>query len=345
MGEDPSEGGYVYAEPGMYYDVECFDVSGMHPASMVALNKMSDKTIIFDNIRKARLAIKKGDYDLAISLIPSLAKFIKEPVDAKKIKAISGALKLILNSTYGIGAATFPNPLRDPTDADNIVAKRGALFMITLKHAVQEQGYQVIHCKTDSIKVVKPDDYIRNFIFDFGKKYGYEFAIEHRFRKICLVNRAVYIAENYEPNDDGQIWEATGAQFQHPYVFKTLFSKEPLVFKDYCETRSVTTNMYLDMNENLPEDEHDYNFIGKCGLFCPILPGHGGGILYRKKEEKYNAVGGTSGYRWLEAEIVKANKFYDYIDKSYFDALCDAAIADISEFGDFNWFVNDTDLT
>ena len=343
MGEDPSEGGYVYAEPGMYSNVECFDVSGMHPASMVALNKFADNTTVFEKIRQARLAIKHQKYDEAIDLFPQLAKHLNEPVDPRKAKAINGALKLILNSTYGIGAATFPNPLKDPMDVDNIVAKRGSLFMITLKHAVQDKGYQVIHCKTDSIKVVNPDDEIRDYIFNFGKLYGYEFEIEHRYRKICLVNKAVYIAQNYEPNDDGQIWEATGAQFQHSYVYKTLFSREPLEFKDYCEIKTVTSNMYLDMNEDLPENEHDYNFIGKCGLFCPITPGYGGGLLYRKKDDKYYAVGGTTGYRWLEAEMVKTNQLYDYIDISYFEKLCNEAIEEISKYGSFEWFVDEVD--
>ena len=38
-----------------------------------------------------------------------------------------------------------------------------------------------------------------------------------------------------------------------PYVFKKLFSKEPIVFEDTCETMSVTSSLYLDMNETLPD--------------------------------------------------------------------------------------------
>ena len=32
MGEDPSEGGYVYSEPGVYQNVGVFDVASMHPS-------------------------------------------------------------------------------------------------------------------------------------------------------------------------------------------------------------------------------------------------------------------------------------------------------------------------
>ena len=84
---------------------------------------------------------------------------------------------------------------------------------------------------------------------------------------MCLVNNAVYIAKyateekcqqayGYVPGDirkhPGE-WTATGTQFQIPYVFKKLFSKEEILFEDMCETKSVTSALYLDTNETLPE--------------------------------------------------------------------------------------------
>ena len=67
--------------------------------------------------------------------------------------------------------------------------------------------------------------------------------------------------------------------------FKKLFSRENIEFEDMCEAMSVSTALYLDKNENLPDGEHDYNFIGKVGQFCPIKPGHGGGVLYRAQKD------------------------------------------------------------
>ena len=100
---------------------------------------------------------------------------------------------------------------------------------------------------------------------DFGKKYGYEFEHEATYEKMCLVNDAVYIAKyataevtdklyGYIPGDNaehGGEWTATGTQFQVPYVFKKLFSKEEILFEDMCETKSVTSSLYLDFNESL----------------------------------------------------------------------------------------------
>jgi DNA polymerase elongation subunit (family B) len=34
----PGEGGYVYAEPGMYENVALLDIASMHPTSLIELN-------------------------------------------------------------------------------------------------------------------------------------------------------------------------------------------------------------------------------------------------------------------------------------------------------------------
>lgn len=333
MGEDPSEGGYVYSVPGMYFNVKTYDVAGMHPASLIALNKFGNKTKIFKELRDMRLLIKHGKLDEASKLLDGrFAEYLK---DAESASNLAKALKLILNSTYGIVAASFENPLRDSRDIDNIIAKRGALFMITLKNEVIKRGYKVIHCKTDSIKVVDPDDEIEKFIFEFGEKYGYQFEIESVFDKICLVNRAVYIA--YEHSHG---WEATGTQFAVPYVFKTLFSKEKILPSDYQEVKSVTSGaMYLDMNEGKENDIHDYHFIGRVGSFVPVKPGLGGGLLMREKDGKYSAVVGTKGYRWLEYSTIANTNSFDMIDISYYNKLVDDARETINAYGDVNVFV------
>ena len=66
---------------------------------------------------------------------------------------LAQALKIVINSIYGLTKATYNNEFKDPRNVDNIVAKRGALFMINLKHEVQKRGYTVAHIKTDSIKI------------------------------------------------------------------------------------------------------------------------------------------------------------------------------------------------
>ena len=168
--------------------------------------------------------------------------------------------------------------------------------------------------------------------------------------RMCLVNESTYIAKYDDQGLRGKKgkhageWTATGKQFQVPYIFKSLFSHEPIELEDLCETRSVSTAMHLDMNEGMGEDEHNYIFVGRVGQFCPMVEGAGGGILVREKKDGsgYDAVNGTKGYRWLESEIVRANDLMDKIDRSYYKRLADEAVETIEKFGSFERFVNET---
>ena len=333
-GDDLGKGGYVYAEPGMYGNVALLDVASMHPNSAINLNAFGEYTQNFKDILDTRIAIKRGNFEEAKHLFGGrLAKYLD---DESSAAALAQALKIAINSVYGLTSANFDNPFRDVRNKNNIVALRGALFMRTLQDEIQKRGFKVAHIKTDSIKIPDATPEIIEFTMEFAKQYGYEFEHEATYDRMCLVNDAVYIAKY----PDGK-WTATGTQFQVPYVFKKLFSKEELIFDDMCETKSVTSTLYLDMNESLPEGEHNYQFIGKVGRFCPIKEGCGGGILYREKDGKYYAATGSKGYRWLESEMVEKLGKEDDIDHKHFIEMVDTAIDAINKYGDFEWFISD----
>lgn len=260
-GHDLSLGGYVYSEPGMYGNVALLDVASLHPHSIIALNLFGQYTKRYEDLVNARVYIKHKDYKSASLLFDGkLSKYLDDP---SKAKSLSGALKIAINSVYGLTSARFSNPFKDPRNENNIVALRGALFMRTLADEVISRGYKVAHIKTDSIKIPDADLEIINFCKEFAKKYGYEFEHEATYERMCLVNDAVYIAKymdaniceekyGYIPADcltEGGKWTATGTQFQVPYVFKRCFSKEPIIFDDMCEVKEVKTSIYLDYNE------------------------------------------------------------------------------------------------
>lgn len=356
-------GGYVYYEEGIYTDVALLDVQSLHPHSIISMNKFGKYTQRYEEILKARIAIKNHDYETAGKMLGgAFKKYLTSDEEADKL---ASAAKLILNSTYGFCSATFENPFLDSRDTNNTVALKGALFMKTLQDEVQKRGFTVAHIKTDSIKVPNATREIVQFIKDFAKPYGYDFDFEGIYDRMCLINGSTYIAKyasvercmdlhGIVPKENkkhpGQ-WTATAKQFQVPYVFKTLFSKEPIVFKDLCEVKEVKSAIHIDMNEDLPDGEHDYHFVGRVGNFCPIKPNCGGGVLVRESkgkdgELKFDSVTGTlkpdkTPYRWLEAEAVKALGKEDDIDKSYYRKLVDDAIEAISEYGDFERFVAD----
>lgn len=352
-GIDLGFGGYVYAEKGMYTDVALLDIASMHPHSMKAMNIFGKYTDRFYDLVNIRVLIKHKEYEKVKTMLDGkLAKYLGDEGDAK---GLAQALKIAINSIYGLTSANFPNAFRDPRNENNIVALRGALFMKTLQDEVQRRGFTVVHIKTDSIKIANATSEIIDFCMNFAKRYGYTFEHEATYEKICLVNDAVYIAKYKDGEHDfvlstGEVirtaWTATGKEFQVPYVFKTCFSKSPINFRDLCEIKEVHSAIHIDMDENLGENDHDYRFVGRVGLFCPIKPGCGGGRLVREQKKPDGTIGldsvtGTKGYRWLESETVYELNKQDDIDRSYYDLLVNEAIDDISQYGDYEWFVND----
>ena len=85
---------------------------------------------------------------------------------------------------------------------------------------------------------------------------------------------------------------------------------------------------------------HNYVFVGKVGLFAPVISGKGGGLLMREKEGKYYAAEGSTGYRWMEAESIHEH-MEEIVDISYFTKLSTEAIEAIERYGaDFSDFVD-----
>ena len=384
--EEAGEGGYVYSEPGMYRNVALLDIASMHPSSIIAETLFGPEyTKRFEEIKEARVAIKHKEFERAGKMLDGkLAKYL---TDEQTADDLAGALKIAINSVYGLTSASFDNPFHDPRNKDNIVAKRGALFMINLKHEVMKRGFTVAHIKTDSIKIPNATPEIIKFVQDYGKLYGYNFEHEATYDRMCLVNDAVYIAKyaTVEPCAElyGQAyvdsakdvlkdckkhpgeWTATGTQFQVPYVFKKLFSREDILFEDLCETKSVTTSIYIDRSPEeaaiyinnpdivsegaediLLDNGHSLHYVGKVGLFCPVKEKSGGGSLVRQCTDKdgntkYNSVTGSKGYLWMESEMVQNLGKKDSIDQSYYGKMVDEAIRTISQYGDFEWFASD----
>ena len=334
-GSEIGEGGRVYSNPGIYHNVVTFDVASMHPSSIIAMNLFGKYTKKFADIVQMRIYIKHGDLESAKKMFDGkLAKYLEDPEMAG---ALSQALKIVINSVYGLTKATFNNPFRDAKNIDNIVAKRGALFMENLIHEVERRGFVVVHVKTDSIKVENPTPELAQFINDYGKLYGYNFEIEAEYERICLVNKAVYIAKYKKPKKDKKTgqdiwWTATGKQFAVPYVYKKLFSGEDIEFNDCCETFNVKTTLYLG-------NDDDKQFVGRIGRFTPVL--HNGKELYRKDGDKYSFPAGAKGYKWLESEralqLIQAGD--EEIDLSYYEKLVNDAKATIDNFGSYEAFV------
>jgi len=380
------EGGLVLAKTGMHYNVKAADIQSAHPHSAIIEGLYGQYTAVLSDLVETRVDIKHKDFESAKKRFNGALKDILG--DPSEAKDISNALKTVINSLYGESKSQFDNRFRDPRNYDNIIAKRVALFMVDLYNMVIDKGYKAIHIKTDSIKVEEADDYIIGEIKRMGEAYGYSLDIESHYERMCLINKAEYIAYGADDDPDSpNAWYPKGDTFKTPYIFKTLFTHEPITFKDLGETKSVTgASMYLDMNEGYPDvtlaerelekrianqkiidlnltkkpvklnpdfadlsDEdlkkyisegHNYQFAGRVDRFSPILAGKGGGILLSYRNDKYSAVNGTKGYRWLESETIRGTSKEHDIDMSYFETLANDAKAQIEKFGSFEEFVS-----
>lgn len=258
-------GGYIISNPGIYGNVALLDVVSLHPHSIIAMNCFGEYTQHFKDLLDARVAIKNGEFDKARHMLGGkLAPFLSDESQAGDLEQ---ALKIAINSVYGLTSASFDNPFKDPRNENNIVALRGALMMRTLQDEVEKRGYTIVAIKTDSIKIADADKEIIDFCMEFAKKYSYKFEFESYYDRICQINDADYVARykspeyceehfGFIPKDNRKHpgdWTVTGKQFAIPYVFKTLFTKQAIEFDDMCETFQVKSALYLDMNEKLPD--------------------------------------------------------------------------------------------
>lgn len=327
LGEDPSEGGYVYSEPGVYEDVVLLDIVSMHPTSAINLNIFGPYTKNFAELKQARVYVKHRDFEKAGEMLGGVLKpYLKE----ETADALAYALKIVINIIYGMTSAKFPNAFKDPKNIDNIVAKRGALFMIKLKQDLQAMGAKVCHVKTDSIKLVKPTKEQLDYVYSMADEFKYEFEHEATYSRMALVNKSVYIAQYGWADKESKIgkWEAIGAQFAMPYVYKTLFTGEELEDKDFFITKQVKSALYLGDN-----------FIGKVANIYASKTGYN---CTRFNGEKHDAVTGTKGYLWKLASEFSGTSD---IDMKYYNDLDSDAITAIQKVGDIHTMFSEETLT
>ena len=325
-GEEVGEGGWVYAEPGYYTNVALLDVASMHPHSLIALKCFGEKyTARFQDIVKGRMAVKHHDVEAAKRYLGEDAGALIGQNDA----ALAFALKIAINSVYGLTAAKFPtraNGMNPANNPDNIVAKRGALFMVDLKNFIQEKGFTVAHIKTDSVKIPNATPELIAEVTEFGRQYGYTFEHEATYEKMVLVNDAVYVAH------DEKGWHATGAQFQHPFVFKSLFGSdvEPhYTMADYTETRQVHKGaLYLNYGT---EENPQRAFVGRIGSFVPMKDCAPGGILEVLRDGKYYSAPSSKGYRWMLEEDAQCYGT-DRVDDTFALAKAAEAVRTIEKY-------------
>ena len=115
-------------KPLVASNIKLADVGSMYPSLIKMLRALGDATDMYDSIRLERLAIKHSD-----------------PVRA-------GALKLILNSVYGLFKSQYStlfNPMASAT-----VCIYGQIALFKLCGMLHDAGYKIINANTDGVAFV-----------------------------------------------------------------------------------------------------------------------------------------------------------------------------------------------
>jgi len=112
-------------KPGRYRNIKLADVGSMYPSIIVKLGALGTATEKYNGIRKERLKIKHTD----------------------KVRA--NALKLILNSTYGLFKNQY-SKLFNPY-ASAVVCMYGQMVLFRLCGMLDAAGYHLININTDGV--------------------------------------------------------------------------------------------------------------------------------------------------------------------------------------------------
>ena len=119
-------------KPLVASNIKLADVGSMYPSLIKMLRALGDATDMYDSIRLERLAIKHSD-----------------PVRA-------GALKLVLNSVYGLFKSKYSalfNPMASAT-----VCIYGQIALFKLCGMLHDAGYKIINANTDGVAFVDDPD-------------------------------------------------------------------------------------------------------------------------------------------------------------------------------------------
>jgi DNA polymerase-2 len=167
-----SPGGYVMDSiPGLYKNVLVLDFKSLYPSIIRSFN--IDPMGLIEGLQSPETSIKGFDgayFSRDKHFLPDIINELWLERDiAKKDKnaALSQAIKIIMNSFYGVLGSTGCR-FFDPRLSGSIT-KRSHELLITTKMWLEDDGYQVIYGDTDSIFVSVDDDFCHQQCQKLGK--------------------------------------------------------------------------------------------------------------------------------------------------------------------------------
>ncbi len=192
----PFEGGMTFSKLGLFKRVFRADVSSLYPSVCIQWN-------IHDPLK-----------DPQNHFIQLLSEWTKERLQFKALfeesgdenaQAMSGALKILINSAFGAMATRGLN-FNSQEKAEEIT-KRGREILAHAIAYARTQGFEEIYGDTDSLALIRKDqDMTKEEGMEFLKKLNEEFPSQIRFHEDGFFDRYLIIStKNYATRCDDKI--------------------------------------------------------------------------------------------------------------------------------------------
>ena len=199
--EAPIKGGYVMeSKPGIYENIIILDFKSLYPSIIRTFNI---DPLSFLGKKKTKNSIKTSNnvyFKNEKGILPEIIReLMEEREKVKKDELTSYAIKILLNSFFGVTANPFFRFFN--TDLSNAITHSGQELIKLTAKKIKEQGYEVIYQDTDSIFInsklkdsKKAEDLgislakkINKFFNTYiQKKYNRESCLELEFEKVFL---------------------------------------------------------------------------------------------------------------------------------------------------------------
>lgn len=304
-----NRGGENKTTPGKYTNVVSLDVDSMYVTSFINTRYFGDFTDRIKQLRDVRLALKRKILPEVHRLYKEFGEFItNEHID---FKLASDMLKLCLNSLYGLSSASFDNFMKLPENETNLIANLGNIMMNELYQECIAKKYNVVHIKTDGIKIANCTEEMINFCIDFAKSWGFNFSIDEKYKDFLIIDNANYIGVT----EDGKI-SSRGELFNNNWIkayVKDDFDRE-------------TASIILQVKKGVIINHSKNNTkVGKCIRVYPCINGDEYYKIMPEKEVFECLADTKKPGRNKNRDVFKFNVYTDFsqtdFDKSYFDSL------------------------
>ena len=188
-GADQIEGGYVHSmTPGLYHWVCVEDFKSMYPSLIIAKNicfttlcedgeivSPSGARFMSKERREGLLPRILEDLMAERDRIKKLMKQTTDPHEHNYLDGLQGAVKVLMNTFYGVFASTFYR-FTDKSIGAAITAFARA-NTIGIINQVESEGIHVIYSDTDSIFMQSPVHNLEGSV-EFGNKMAERFSVE-----------------------------------------------------------------------------------------------------------------------------------------------------------------------